>query len=143
MKHALAALLMVALLTGGCASFRYAVEQVPERTQAMWDDPVRREHFLTQVQLEWSTASVAMTCAVLVPFPFNLGVCPLVAVVYNFGAYEFVLEPWSRELVKEGKPSKVGPYYERGPQDGELFKCNVLVEYCDRWPYIHAPVHNQ
>ena len=120
-RYLTALLALVVLLTGCAANTRYALEQFPTRTEAMWTDPVRREHFVTHVGLEMSTVGVGMTCAVFVPFPFSLGVCPLVAVIYNFGMYEFILEPQSKSLVEEGKPSKVGPYWERGPRDGEVF----------------------
>ena len=119
--RALSLLLVGVLLTSGCASLQHAITQTPQRAQDMWEDPVRREHFLTQVGLESSTATVGIVCASLMPFPFSLIVCPLAAVLYNFTAYEFVLEPISKDLVKHGEPSKVGPYWERGPQDGEVF----------------------
>lgn len=120
MRRFLAILGLVAALQG-CAYVQYALEQFPRRTEDMWLDPIRREHFITQIQLEGSTAGLAITCAALVPFPFSLFVCPVVAVAYNFGVYEFILEPISRVLVKEGKPSLTGPYWERGARDGEKF----------------------
>ena len=135
-RNLLVVVLAAVVLVGCSASTRFALEQFPTRTQEMWEDPIRREHFLNQAALEMSTATVAITCAALVPFPFNIGVCPLVALGYNFGLYEFILEPESRERVKQGRPSLVGPYWERGPQDGEVLECDILVEHCDRWPFV-------
>ena len=137
----LAPLVLLVALLSGCASVQFAIEQFPTRTEEMWEDPIRREHFLTQAGLELSTASIVLACAAVVPLPFNLIVCPVVGLVYNFATYEFVLEPISRELVKAGKPSLVGPYWERGPADGEVLECDILVEHCDRWPFILAPVY--
>ena len=140
MRGVLAALLVVLLLTGGCASVMESIKKTPERVDDVLQDPIRREHVVTQISLEWSTASVAMTCAVFVPFPFSLGVCPLLAVAYNFLAYEYVLDPISEDLVRQGKPSLVGPYWERGPKDGETFKCDFRREHCNRYPFSLPPV---
>ena len=129
------AIASLAIMLSGCA----ALQKFPQRTEDMWNDPVRREHFITQVGLEFSTASMALTCAIFVPFPFSLAICPAIAVLYNFVTYEFILEPLSEELVEQGLPSKVGPYWERGPKGGEVFRCDILIEHCDRWPYILAP----
>ena len=49
-------------------------------------------------------------------------VCPVVAMLYNYLSYEYVLEPISRDRVHAGEPSLVGPYWERGPRDGEVFQ---------------------
>lgn len=132
MKRLVAAVLLVALT--GCSTgasnidsdgighnIAYSLATVPQRTEETLSDPVRRTHLVTQIGRLTSTASVAIGCFILVPPPFNLGVCPVVATLYNYGMFEFVLEPISRQLVKEGKPSLVGPYWEGSPRDGETF----------------------
>lgn len=120
-RRTLAVIALLALLTGGCASVFSALGKTPQRTADAFGDPVRREHLKTQIGLELSTVGVGITCTLFVPFPFSLAVCPLVALAYNFISYEYVLEPISKDRVKQGLPSLVGPYWERGPQDGEVF----------------------
>ena len=89
----------------------------------MWEDPIRRQHFITQVGLESSTATVGIVCvALMAPTMIGMLICPLIAVLTNFFMFEFVLEPRSRDLVHQGQPSLVGPYWERGPRDGERYQ---------------------
>lgn len=116
-----AALLVLLLALSGCASTLSALGKTPQRVEDAFEDPIRRTHIITKVGLESSTASVAIGCAVLVPFPFSIAVCPVLAVAYNYVAYEFFLEPHAKDEVAAGRPSTTGPYWEGGPQDGEVF----------------------
>lgn len=117
MRRVIAGFLLVTLLAG-CATLAL----VPQRTDDMWNDPVRRTHFITETGLATSSMSVAITCAfMLSPTIVGMLVCPFVGAAYYFAVYEFILEPLSKDLVREGKPSLVGPYWERGPRDGEVF----------------------
>ena len=121
MRRLIALALVVALTSGGCASFQYAVAQFPQRTSDAFSDPVRRQHLVSHASLEMSTAGVGITCATML-IPTLIGsllVCPLVAMLYNYLTYEFVLEPISRDRVKDGLPSLVGPYWERDPEMGK------------------------
>lgn len=124
MRRFAAGLVLVALLASGCASTLSALAKTPGRVEDAFQDPVRRRHVFTQIGLEGSTATLAIVCGVFVPFPFSLGVCPVAAVVYNYLTYEFMLEPIAKDLVREGKPSITGPYWERGPylDEGEKFE---------------------
>ena len=122
MRRALALLVLVALLTTGCASTLRALEKFRQRTQDMAEDPIRRTHFATEVSLSSTAMSIAIGCAMLLaPTLVGMAVCPLVGVAAYFIGYEFILEPISKDRVKAGEPSLVGPYWERGPQDGEKF----------------------
>lgn len=49
------------------------------------------------------------------------GLACIAAGVTYYALYEYGLEPPSKWLVRRGKPSLVGPYVERGPQDGEVY----------------------
>lgn len=114
--------LLLAVLLAGCASVQYAFEATPQRTRDAFSDPIRRTHLITEVGLTSSAVGVGIACAAfLSPTLVGVLVCPFVGVAYYYGMYEFVLEPWSKERVAEGKPSLVGPYWERGPQDEEHF----------------------
>ena len=121
MTRTLTVILLVILTAQGCAQFQHALQASPERFEAAWDDPVRRQHVIWQSAHLVSTSAVTLGCAAIVPFPFSLGVCPFVGLGYNYLSYEYVLEPWAKARVAEGKPSTFGPYFERGPQDGEQF----------------------
>lgn len=63
--------------------------------------------------------------ALLAPTIVGMLVCPFVALVADFLAYEYVLEPLSKTLVDLDRPSLVGPYWETGPRadEGEFFTC--------------------
>ena len=83
--------------------------------QWAWDmlrDPIRRVHFAVQcgmvIGTVWGVSGSWRTA--------------LVATGVYFGIYEFLLEPLSKWMVTKGWPSLVGPYWERGPQDGEQFR---------------------
>lgn len=104
----------------GCASIQYAIEATPRRTVEAFSDPVRRQHLISEVSLQLSAGSVTIGCLLLLPV-VGVFVCPVAGLAYYFITYEYVLEPLSKELVKKGKPSLVGPYFERGPQDGEVY----------------------
>ena len=78
----------------------------------MLRDPIRRVHFAVQcgmvIGTVWGVSGSWRTA--------------LVATGVYFGIYEFLLEPLSKWMVTKGWPSLVGPYWERGPQDGEQFR---------------------
>mgnify|MGYP001605668072 CR=1 FL=1 len=122
MKRAIAIILLSVVLTQGCAQLQHAVEVTPQRMEAAWTDPVRRTHIIGQAALSGSSAAVAVACGLAIATIVAIPVCAIVGGVYYYLTYEYVLEPWSKARVKEGKPSIVGPYWERGPQDGEEFK---------------------
>lgn len=122
MKRYLAGILLVLLTAQGCAQFTHAIDAAPQRMEDAFSDPVRREHILWQATHLGSTGSVVAGCVALTaPTIVGLLACPVVGVVYNYLTYEFILEPWAKARVQEGKPSTFGPYWERGPQDGEEF----------------------
>lgn len=79
-------------------------------------------------------AGVGITCAALLsPTIVGVLVCPLVALAWDYLTYEYVLEPISKELVKQGEPSLVGPFWEGGPRadEGEFFSnCEKPTHYC-------------
>ena len=121
MKH-LVVILLGILTLQGCAQFQHAVEVTPQRFEEAMEDPVRRVHVGVQASHVISTASVSLTCAaILSPTIVGILVCPFVGLAYNYLSYEYILEPWSKARVRDGEPSLVGPYWERGPQDGEVF----------------------
>ena len=122
MRRTLTAILLVILTAQGCAQFQHAMEVTPQRFEAAMEDPVRRVHIGVQASHVISTGGVTLTCAaILSPTIVGILVCPVVGLAYNYLIYEYVLEPWSKARVQEGEPSLVGPYFERGPQDGEVF----------------------
>lgn len=88
-----------------------ALTALPQRVWDALRDPIRRRHVVVQVGMVWG-ASWAATGRLWA----SLGTVGL-----YFVAYEFVLEPVSKWLVSRGRPSLVGPYWERGMQDGEEF----------------------
>ena len=123
MRRYLAVILLGVLTLQGCAQFQHAIEVTPQRFEAAMEDPVRRVHVVVQASHLISTGGVALTCAaILSPTIVGMLVCPVVGLVYNYLSYEYVLEPWSKARVREGEPSLVGPYWERGAQDGEVFR---------------------
>ena len=122
----LVALLLLAVLATGCASSLAALEKFPERTQEALSDPVRRVHLATQFSRMSTAASVGIACTVfLAPTLVGMFLCPLVAVLGDYLAYEYVLEPLSVDRVERGEPSLVAPYWETGPRsdEGEFFVC--------------------
>lgn len=122
MRRVLAGLLLLVLVTSGCAHVMDAVEKFPQRTQDALSDPIRREHLLTKVGLEFTSTAVALgVCLATGPIAPACLAVSVVGVVANYLIFEYVLEPWSRKRVEEGKSSLVGPYWEGGPRDGERF----------------------
>lgn len=121
MKVLTAAFLSIVLLTQGCAQIQYAAQRTPERFEDAIEDPVRRLHVVSQVGLSLSSGLISGGCALLAATVVGLLACPIAGLAWYYGMYEFILEPWSKARVEEGKPSLVGPYWERGPQDGETF----------------------
>ena len=83
----------------------------PKLTLAAFKDPIRRIHLGVQVALILGPTWL---------WSGSLQIAGLVLFTY-FGVYEYILEPISKALVERGKPSLVGPYFERGPQEGEEF----------------------
>ena len=123
MKNVAIAILLILSLSG-CARVMYAIEMTPQRTAEAFSDPVRRTHLMTQIGRVATTAGVGITCvSLLAPTIVGILVCPIVAVIYDYLNYEYILEPLSKELVSKGKPSLVGPYFETGPRtdEGEVF----------------------
>ena len=113
--------ILLCVLTG-CAQLQHAIEVTPQRAEDAFTDPVRRTHILWQVGHLASTGAVTVGCYVsLAPTIVGMLACPLVGVLWNYLTYEYVLEPWAKSRVQEGEPSTFGPYWERGPQDGEEF----------------------
>ena len=124
------ALVTTVVMLTGCASFQHAVRETPQRTKDAFSDPVRRAHLVAQVGRVTSVAGVGITCAALLsPTIVGMLVCPLVALAYDYLTYEYVLEPFSKDLVKRGEPSLVGPYWETGPRadEGEFFTCGTTL----------------
>lgn len=135
MKALIAWLLIAALGLSGCSMIVYSIEQTDERTTTAFSDPIRRVHLGVQVSRLASAASVALTCvALLSPTIVGILVCPFVAVLSDFITFEYVLEPISKERVKRGQPSLVGPYWETGPRadEGEFFNdgCTSQTHTC-------------
>lgn len=77
----------------------------PWRVAQAFADPVRRRHIAGQSVLMLVSTGLAL----LAPLP----AVPLVALALNYLLYEFVAEPLL--------PRWFGPYWERGPRDGEEF----------------------
>lgn len=133
----LAGLICAAVLMAGCAatsgpdspptSLEDSINLTGVRALDAFNDPIRRVHIMTQTSRLASIGGTAIACAALVPFPFNIGVCPIVAVVADYIGYEYMLEPISKKRVEEGKSSLIGPYWETGPHAdlGEFFDCGV------------------
>ena len=119
----LAIAVLVVLLLSGCAQVQYALEMTPQRVEDAFNDPVRRTHIAAQIGRLSTVAGVGIGCFILIPPPANLVLCPMVAVVWDFLTYEFVLETLSKERVSQGEPSLLGPYWETGPHTdlGEVF----------------------
>lgn len=117
-----AILLVLLLLTAGCAEVSKSFAKYPQRTEDAFNDPIRRSHIVTQTVRLASVASTGITCAILLaPTIVGMVVCPVLAVIADFISYEFLLEPASKQRVKEGKPSLIGPYWETGPAENETF----------------------
>jgi hypothetical protein len=78
-----------------------AILATPKRIQDSWVDPVRRKHSISRI-LETLIPVAIITRSWWMP---------IVIVVGEWMLYEWILEPigWS------------GPYWERGPADGETF----------------------
>lgn len=132
MHRLLPAVLIVALVTSGCASLTYAIKATPERAREAFSDPIRLVHLLTKASLEMSTVGVGITCAFLMPIPLvGLLACPAVALLYNFAVYEYVLDPISQDRLDQGKSSLQGPYWETGPfsDEGEFFTCGEMPSH--------------
>ena len=126
MNRVLSLLLVGALLVSGCASFKHAVVSFPERTEEAFSDPIRRVHLATQATRVMSTASIGITCAALMaPTIVGILVCPVIALLLDYLNFEYILEPLSKDQVRRGEPSFVGPYWETGPRadEGEFFTC--------------------
>ena len=121
MKKSLICLLLFTITLQGCGEVLYALKRTPDRTEEAFSDPIRRTHIITQVGLSASSGVVSISCSFLIPTIVGIPACAALGAIWYYAAYEFVLEPWSKARVKEGKPSLVGPYWERGPQDGEKF----------------------
>ena len=134
MKKTLAALLTVVLVASGCASSLYAIKSTPRYAAEALDDPVRRSHLVTQASRIMSVATIGIGCvAYLLPTIVGAAICPLVALAYDFVMFEYVLEPLSKDAVKRGEPSLVGPYWETGPRadEGEFFRgCEKPTHTC-------------
>lgn len=89
-----------------------ALSKTPRRVWDVLTDPIRRSHLVFQTLLVVGSGWL-VTGDVVIGIKF--------LVVY-FVVYEFVLEPISKWLVKKGWKSLTGPYWERGPAEGEEFK---------------------
>lgn len=94
-------LLLVGLLTFGCASLK-AVQETSVRTREWAEDSVRVRYLLGRV-IE-SCVGGASVGLLALPFGPLIG-CPVAALV-DFITYEYILEPYGL----------VGPYWERGPR---------------------------
>lgn len=107
----------------------YALAQFWARTVACFTDPIRLRHFI------WRCVEGYVGGAVVLLFVWwEYGLAPRafwqwVALVTTPGAaplaeylvYEYFIEPWARSRAMRGLPSTAGPYFERGPRDGETF----------------------
>lgn len=80
--------------------------------------PTRRRHLLWRVV---ETCVGLLTGILVWELTALVSVALVVGVSIEFLLYEYWIEPWSKYRVKQGKPSLAGPYWERGPQDGEKF----------------------
>lgn len=108
----------------------YAIRMFWTRTVDCFSDPIRWRH------LVWRGVEGYVGGAVAVGLlRYQLGVIPrggwqwaavvtvpLAGVVAEYLVYEYLIEPWARMRVRAGKPSTAGPYFERGPRDGEAFR---------------------
>ena len=86
---------------------------IPPLTQRLrdgWMDPLRRRNSVARIVEGMVGGAASITSFVILPFPWAL-VALGIGVLAEFVVYEFVLEPlgW------------IGPYWERGPRDGETF----------------------
>ena len=116
----------------------YALGATPRRVRDAFGDPIRRLHILWRV-VEGYIGGVAVLAAwegwltrdfvlrdqldvlAMVALYPPIWLCALAAPLAEYLVYEFLLEPWAKWRVRRGKASTAGPYYERGPQDGERF----------------------
>lgn len=122
LSWALVLLVVLAVVQTGCATLD-ALAKVPQRTQDAVSDPVRRVRLATQIGMSGSAMAISILAGSLLAGPPGLIVGAAAGVLWYFALYEFVLEPISKDRVREGKPSLVGPYWERGPHAdmGEVF----------------------
>jgi len=86
------------------------------RNIASFQDPVRRTHVLVKS----GRLSLVVGSTVLL-YKYTGWWFLWVPALLDFVVYEFILEPWSKARVKQGKPSLQGNYWETGPQTGEVF----------------------
>jgi hypothetical protein len=91
----------------------YALHMFWPRTKAAFGDPARRRHVLTR-SIEGVCGGVAAVCSYRL---FGLAGA-LAAPIAEYLVYEYAIEPLAR---LRGFPSWAGPYWERGPRDGETF----------------------
>lgn len=100
--------------------FNHATRSFLRRLADVWLDPIRLTHVFTQIVMVYAAVFPSILLAKIVSglWVFLL---PVPAIMLYYGLYEFVLEPIAKWMVKKGYPSLVGPYWERGPQDGETF----------------------
>ena len=96
----------------------YALLATGRRTREAFSDPIRRLHLLVKVAR--LSLDVAAAVAVL---PYQSWFATPAAIAADFVVFEYILEPWSKGRVKQGKPSLCGPYWESGPRtdEGERF----------------------
>lgn len=125
LRRVLATFLLVIFLCNGCAAVQYtwdALEKFPQRTEDALKDPIRSRHLMWQIITSGSGMLVSAACALAAPTVIGLAVCWIPGVIAYYINYEYVVEPLARQDVEQGEPSRAGPYWERGPRDGEKFQ---------------------
>lgn len=115
----------------------YALGATRRRVVDAFSDPIRRCHIVGRIA-EGYLGGLALVVFSVQTFLMSDGISwreilgdpstvvvllalPAIVPMIEYVVYEFVLEPWAKARVRRGKPSIVGPYWERSPQDGERF----------------------
>jgi hypothetical protein len=107
----------------------YAIRMFWQRSIDCFSDPIRWRHFVWR-WVEGYVGGVAVLLLCWAEFGIAPQGCwqwagivsvPSGAPLAEYLVYEYLIEPWARWRVHHGKPSTAGPYFERGPRDGERF----------------------
>lgn len=85
----------------------------PFRVYQAFADPIRRRHIAGQWAVGTASSGLALLSMLYFPKYVGLLTVPFLATALNYLLYEFVAEPIF--------PKWFGPYWERGPRDGERF----------------------
>lgn len=102
---------MKALLTEFAAVLVHPLNNWWQRFKDSMLDPIRRRHVFFEIVMVWTSSYV---------WTFSWWKAIGIVGTY-YGIYEFLVEPLARWMVGKGFKSIAGPYWERGPRDGEVF----------------------